>query len=316
MSTTNWRGVQVGPKFGMRSVITSGVLRLLLATAILMITAYGHDAGADDLEAVIRAGKLRHLGIRYANFVVSENAGLDVELVRSFAEHLGVQYEFVETSWSQIIADLSGQSARARGDDVEIIAEAPVRGDLIAAGLTVLAWRQKIVDFSTPTFPTGVWLIAREDSDLQPIIPSGDIDRDIQTVKALLQGKSVLGLQDSCLDPSLYALDEAGALVKFFPGNRNLDEMIPAVMAGMAETTMMDVPVALIALENWPGRIKVIGPLSTPQEMACAFPKSAPNLRRAFDAFFERFKADGNYDSLVRKYYPSVFSYYGSFFKG
>jgi ABC-type amino acid transport substrate-binding protein len=316
MSKTNWRGVQVGPKFGMRSVITSVVLRLLLATAILMITAYGHDAGADDLEAVIRAGKLRHLGIRYANFVVSENAGLDVELVRSFAEHLGVQYEFVETSWSQIIADLSGQSARARGDDVEIIAEAPVRGDLIAAGLTVLAWRQKIVDFSTPTFPTGVWLIAREDSDLQPIIPSGDIDRDIQTVKALLQGKSVLGLQDSCLDPSLYALDEAGALVKFFPGNRNLDEMIPAVMAGMAETTMMDVPVALIALENWPGRIKVIGPLSTPQEMACAFPKSAPNLRRAFDAFFERFKADGNYDSLVRKYYPSVFSYYGSFFKG
>lgn len=296
--------------------ITAVVWRLLLATGALISTACVQGAGAGDLDAVIQAGKLRHLGIRYANFVVSENAGLDVELVRSFAEHLGVQYEFVESTWPRIIADLSGKSARARGDDVEITADAEVRGDLIAAGLTVLAWRQKIVDFSAPTFPTGVWLIAREDSDLQPIKPSGAIDRDVQAVKALLQGKSVLGLRDSCLDPSLYAVDQVGALIKFFPGNRNLDEMIPAVMAGMAETTMMDVPVALIALEKWPGKIKVIGPLSAPQEMACAFPKSAPNLRRAFDAFFERFKADGNYDSLVRKYYPSVFSYYGGFFKG
>ncbi len=316
MRKTNWPEVQDGPKFGMRRVITAVVWRLLLGAAILLISAYGQNAGADELEAVIRAGKLRHIGVPYANFVISADTGLDVELVRAFAEHLGVQYEFVGSSWSRIIADLSGQSARVRGDDVEIIAEAPVRGDLIAAGLTVIAWRQKLVDFSTPTFPTGAWLVARADSDLQPIIPSGDIDQDVRAVKMLLRGKSVLGLQASCLDPTLYALDGAGALVKYFPENRSLDEMIPAVMAGMAETTLMDVPVALIALEKWPGKIKVIGPLSAPQEMACAFPKSAPNLRRAFDAFFAQFKADGNYDALVRKYYPSVFSYSGSFFKG
>jgi ABC-type amino acid transport substrate-binding protein len=310
------RGMRDYPKNGIRRVTASIVGGLLLATGVLMLAVCARDAGAGDLEAVIRAGKLRHLGIPYANFVISPDTGLDVELIRSFAAHLGVQYEFVDSSWPRIVADLTGKSVTANGDDIQVIAKTPVRGDLIAAGFTILDWRQKIVDFSTPTFPTGVWLIAREDSALRPIVPSGDIHRDVQAAKALLQGKSVLGLQDSCLDPALYALDQVGALVTFFPGNRNLDEMIPAVMAGMAETTLMDVPVALIALEKWPGKIKVIGPISLPQEMACAFPKSAPNLRRAFDAFFEKLKADGSYDSLVRKYYPSVFSYYGGFFKG
>jgi hypothetical protein len=54
----------------------------------------------------------------------------------------------------------------------------------------------------------------------------------------------------------------------------------------MTDTALMDVPVALIALEQWPGEIKVIGPISLQQGMACAFPKSSPNLRRAFNEFF------------------------------
>ncbi|MDZ7596970.1 MAG: transporter substrate-binding domain-containing protein [Desulfobacterales bacterium] len=110
MRKTKWRGMQDGPKFGMRRVITAAVWGLLLAAAVLLISAYGDDAEAGDLDAVIQAGKLRHIGVHYANFVISANAGLDVELVRAFAEHLGVQYEFVASSWSQIIADLSGQS--------------------------------------------------------------------------------------------------------------------------------------------------------------------------------------------------------------
>ena len=31
---------------------------------------------------------------------------------------------------------------------------------------------------------------------------------------------------------------------------------------GEAETTILDVPDALIALEKWPGKIKIIGPIS------------------------------------------------------
>ena len=123
----------------------------------------------------------------------------------------------------------------------------------------------------------------------------------------------MLGLQGSCLDPSLYGIKETGAKVQFFPVDRDLEGMIPSVIAKMADTTLMDVPVALVALEKWPGKIKVIGPLSEPQDMACAFSKNSVRLKQAFDSFFEKFKESGEYRRLVKVYYPSVFIYYPNF---
>jgi ABC-type amino acid transport substrate-binding protein len=291
------------------------MLLLILGTAIVVFPSSGNIAWGGDLEEVLKTGKLRHLGIPYANFVTEDKAGLDVELMQLFAARLGVTYEFIETNWQNMVADLTGKVVKPVGEDVEVLGESPVRGDIIATGFTILPWRVKVMDFSRPTFPTGVWLVARADSALQPITPTGNIAEDIRAVKGALQGKSVLALKDSCLDPDLYGMNETGAEVILFPSDRNLNEMIPAVMARNADTTLMDVPVALIALEKWPGEIKVVGPISSPQEMACAFPKTSPDLRRAFDEFFEQCQKDGTYERLVRKYYPSVFSYYGDFFR-
>jgi ABC-type amino acid transport substrate-binding protein len=275
----------------------------------------GGDTWGGDLESILKAGKLRHLGIPYANFVTNEKTGLDVELIQSFCAHIGVKYELVESNWQNILADLTGKVVKPKGDDVVVISESPVRGDMIATGFTVLPWRTKVADFSKPTFPTGIWLITRGDASIKPIIPSGIIDQDIKSVKTKLQDISVLGLKDSCLDPDLYRLNETGARIKLFPIGRALDDMIPAVIAGMADTTLMDVPVALIALERRPGEIKVIGPISPPQNMACAFPKTSPLLRQKFNDFFRQFKADGSYRRLITKYYPSVFTYYPDFLK-
>jgi ABC-type amino acid transport substrate-binding protein len=290
------------------------VMLPMLAIALLLVHADDHVWGGD-IEEVLKAGKLRHLGIVYANFVTEDKKGLDVELVQQFADHLGVQYEFVETNWQDIVADLTGKVVKPQGENIELIGDKPVRGDIIATGFTILPWREKIVEFSTPTFPTGVWLISRADSTLEPIAPTDDISHDINAVKKELKGKSVLSLKDSCLDPDLYGLDKTGAEIKLFPADRNLNEMIPAVIARTADATLMDVPVALIALEKWPGEIKVVGPISPMQGMACAFPQTSPKLREAFEEFFRQLKADGSYNGLVRKYYPSVFSYYPDFFK-
>ena len=294
---------------------TFRIVLLVLGLSLAIITATDSFLQAGDLGDVIKAGKLRHLGIPYANFVIDKETGLDVELMKLFAAHLGVKYEFVETNWQNVVTDLTGKVVKPQEDDITIVGEGKVRGDVIAAGFTVLPWRKKIVDFSTPTFPSGIWLIARADSVLQPVKPTGNITQDIASVKATLKGKRVLGLADSCLDPALYGLKETGADITLFSADRNLDEMIPSVIARMADTTLMDVPVALVALEKWPGEIKVLGPVSPVQDMACAFPKTSPKLRRAFDEFFKQRKADGTYKALVRKYYPSVFSYYGKFFE-
>jgi ABC-type amino acid transport substrate-binding protein len=284
----------------------------VMAVSLLMLSA---AVSARDLDEIVKTGRLRHLGIEYANFVTKDKTGLDVELIQMFAAHIGVTYELVESNWQEILPDLIGRKVKPKGDDVEMLGESPIRGDIIATGFTILPWRTRIVDFSLPTFPSGVWLIARADSSLQPIQPSDNIEQDIRAVKALVKNRSVLGLKDSCLDPDLYCMNEIGADIKLFPTNRNLEEMIPAVIARMTETTLMDVPVALVALEMWPGEIKVLGPVSPEQDMGCAFQKSSPNLRQAFNEFLKQCKANGTYQKLVAKYYPSVFTYYPNFFK-
>lgn len=289
----------------------------ILTTQLVLLAVFSvftiNSAGAGDLDEVIQSGTLRHLGIPYANFITSNHTGLDVDLMQQFAKHLGVKYQFVESTWQGIIPDLTGKKIKVTGNDVEVTGENPVKGDVISTGFTVLPWRTKVVDFSATTFPSGIWLIARSDLPLAPITPTGDINKDIDMVKQELSGVSVLGLQGSCLAPSLYGIKETGANVKFFPVDRDLEEMIPSIIAKIADTTLMDVPVALIALEKWPRQIKVIGPLSAPQEMACAFSKDSPKLKQAFDLFFSEFKKSGKYRELVNTHYPTVFAYYPEF---
>jgi ABC-type amino acid transport substrate-binding protein len=286
---------------------------LSLLGLILVVLSTG--ALARDLPEIRAAGVLRHLGIPYANFVTGGGDGLDVEMVKAFAAHLGVRYEYVPTTWAHVFGDLNGRNAKRGADgQAELLESTPVKGDLIANGLTILDWRRALVDFSTPTFPSGVWLMARADSLLEPIKPTGTDEGDIGLVKTNMRDRSVLALESTCLDPALYKVAETGADVRLLGAGRKLNEMAPAILNGLAETTLLDVPDALIALEKWPGEIKVIGPVSAEQEMAVGFSNESPELRAAFNTWFEQFKKDGYYIELVEKYYPAVFLYFPDFF--
>lgn len=286
-----------------------------IRTTVLVLLALlaGARAAAQDLDDVLKAGVLRHLGIPYAHFVTGPDSGMDVELIAAFAKDLGVRYEYVKSDWPSLFGDLTGTRVKAAGDGVEALGPAPVRGDVIANGLTILAWRQQVVDFSEPTFPNQVWLVARADSALAPITPSQDIAADIAAVKRLMTGRSVLGKSGTCLDPSLYQLSAVTDRLVLFPGS--LNDLAPALLQSEAELTLLDVPDALVALQKWPGKIKILGPVSARQDMGVAFAKTAPALRARFNAFLARSRADGSFQALARKHYPFVYNYYSAFFE-
>jgi len=286
---------------------------LLLAVAAWVALSQG-SAWSGDLPQVRKNGVLKHVGIPYANFVTGAGDGMDVELMQLFAKHLGVRYEYVKADWGTVIQDILGKKVQAKGDEVVFLEDAPVRGDLIANGFTVLPWRQKAVSFSTPTFPSQIWLVARVDSKVKPIKPSGNIDTDIARTKALMKSKHVMALKKTCLDPDLYNLDATGADVILFNGS--LNELAPAIINGKAEMTILDVPDALVALEKWPGKIKILGPISHKQEMAVAFPKDSPQLHDAFNSFLKQAQHDGSYRKIVKKYYPTAYAFFPDFFKG
>ncbi|MEH6453269.1 MAG: ABC transporter substrate-binding protein, partial [Psychromonas sp.] len=155
-------------------------------------------AAPRDLAEIQEAGVLRHLGVPYANFVSQYaqgdgfiETGLDVEIMQGFAAHLGVKYEYVPAKWTNVFGLLTGVNGQYIDNKVVYGDPEPIQGDVIANGATTLAWRKEIVDFSDDYFPSAVWLVSRSDSDLAPIQPSGNVETDIQQVKAMMDGRDI-----------------------------------------------------------------------------------------------------------------------------
>lgn len=298
----------------MRSYLPGiGFLRsslLFVATLFWLLPAL-----AQDLSDIRARGAIRHLGVPYANFVLGSGEGFDVEIVRAFAAHLGVRYEFVETDWDNVIQDLIGRDIAYR-PTVRELGSRPIRGDIIANGLTILPNRLRLLDYSAPTFPSTVWLLARADFDVAPIKPSGNIADDIAATKAKLAAGTTFVMDNSCIDPRLHGIEGKGYPLQRFTKSNNLNDIVPAVLKGESNMTLLDFPDILVALEKWPGRIKVVGPIAEEQRMAAGFRKGSPELREAFNAFLARIQRDGSYMKLVEKYYPAAPRYLPAYFDG
>ncbi|WP_259650831.1 MULTISPECIES: transporter substrate-binding domain-containing protein [unclassified Shewanella] len=277
---------------------------------------------ARDLAEIKAEGVLRHLGVPYANFVsqYSEgnkitHSGLDIELMQNFADYLGVEYEFVPAKWTDVFGKLTGRNGQFINNQVVYGESEPIVGDVIANGLTILDWREELVDFSDDYFPSAVWLVARTSSDLNPITPTGSTPEDVALVKDLLKQRDILAMKQSCLDPDLYNLYATQANVILPVKQLQLNEMVPFLLSIEAEATLLDVADSLIAIEKWPNAIKIIGPISEDQRMAIGFRKDSPQLRKAFNEYLKMIRGDGSYNKLVKKHYPTVFHYYQKYFE-
>jgi ABC-type amino acid transport substrate-binding protein len=284
------------------------------ALTALLLAGLCNTLWAADLKEIQARGELRHLGIRYANFVTGAGDGFDVELAQGFAKHIGVKYTLVYTDFYNVLRDLLGKDVVRKGAEVTLEGNFPVKGDMIATGFTMLPWREAVVLFSKPTFPSQVLLVARADSAFKPIKGSDSLEKDITETKAMIGKNSLLVMERTCLDPANYGLKGVGIDLKAYSKSTNLNEMIPALINNEAELTLLDVPDAILDLKKWSGKIKVLGPVSEHQELAAAFPKDAPQLRQAFDEYLAKIKADGTYDKLVDKYYPGIRRYFPDFF--
>jgi len=284
--------------------------RVVCLSVLLSLLSFG--LFGDELSTIKKRGYIRHLGVPYANFVTGSGDGLSVDLMKLFAKYLGVRYRYVKTDWGSVLSDLSGKSYTVYGNDIDIGSDVKIRGDIISNGLTMLEWRKKLVDYSKPTFLSQVWLVVRSDSKLNPIKPKS-MEEDIANTKKLLNSITILSKSGTCLDPTLYAIEHKVRKSIDFKGSVN--DLAPAIINAEAEATLLEIPDILMAMQKWPGKIKVIGPISQPQVMGVAFRKGSVRLQKEFAKFYEKIKKDGTYAKLVKKYYSSVFEYYPDFFR-
>ena len=287
------------------------VLGLLSGAMVCLFMASSH---ATDLAEIKQRGEIRHIGIRYANFVTGAGDGLDVELMQGFAKRIGVSYKLVYSDFYSVIRDLLGKDVVRTNGEVTLTGDYPVKGDVIATGFTVLPWREAVLLYSDPVLPSQVLLVAPAESDLQPIEDGADLAADIANTRKAIGRRSLLVMERTCLDPTNYGLDNVGIDLKAYNKSANLNEMVPAMLNREAELTLLDVPDAILDLRKWAGRIKILGPISEQQMLATAFPKDAPALRDEFNAYLHDTKVSGVYDRLVDKYYPGIRRFFPEFF--
>ncbi|RZN34524.1 transporter substrate-binding domain-containing protein [Bradyrhizobium sp. Leo121] len=269
---------------------------------------------AADLAEIKKRGEIRHIGIRYANFVTGAGDGFDVELMQGFAKRIGVSYKLVYSDFYSVIRDLLGKDAVRKNGEVALTGDYPIKGDVISSGFTILPWREAVLLYSDPTLPSQVLLVAPAESDLKPIEGSADLEADIAETRKAIGSRSVLVMERTCLDPANYDLVNVGIDLKAYNKSSNLNEMVPAMLNREAELTLLDVPDAILDLRKWAGRIKILGPISGPQMLATAFPKDATALRDEFNAYLRDLKASGAYDRLVNKYYPGIRRFFPEFY--
>jgi hypothetical protein len=287
------------------------VLGLLGGTMACLFMA---SSWAADLAEIKERGEIRHIGIRYANFVTGAGDGLDVELMQGFAKRIGVSYQLVYSDFYSVIRDLLGKDVVRKDGEVTLTGDYPVKGDVISTGFTMLPWREAILLYSDPVLPSQVLLVAPAESELQPIKDGADLAADIAETRKVIGSRSVLVMARTCLDPTNYGLVNVGLDLKSYNKSTNLNEMVPAMLNKEAELTLLDVPDAILDLRKWAGRIKIVGPISGRQMLATAFPKDAPALRDEFNAYLSDIKASGVYDRLVDKYYPGIRRFFPEFF--
>ncbi len=271
--------------------------RILFFIILVFSTSFIHS---QDLQTILEKGELVHLGINFANFNTAKSNGFCYEFINMFCDELKVEHKFYESDWNIIIEDLTGKK------------NGVVKGDLISTGMTILPWREDLVDFSDPIFPTQVLVVASLSSNMQTVKTS-DFEQEYKDTVSQLKGNRVACLMGTSLDLAEYNIDRDGYEVVPFDGS--VDDIIPAVIQGKADAGLVDIGDALIAMQRWPGKFKIIGPITDLQYIGVAFRKSSPELKDRFNQFYAESKQNGRYMELVQKYYPFMIEYYPEFFK-
>lgn len=278
--------------------------RILLLAVIFVSMATFCMADLKDIKA---RGELWHLGVPYANFVTGDGEGLDTQILKLYCDKIGVAYKYVKTDWDNVISDLSGKKVVLKEGKPEVVEEVPIKGDIIGNGLTVIPWREQVINFSTPYFPSAIWVVAKADSPLRPIQASLDSKKDVEQTRLLLKGKEVLSIRNTCVDLALYNLNDSKPLYK---EGISLNDLAGVLIQGQAEVSILDVPDSLVALSKFPGKIKILGAITGKQDMGFGISKESPELLASFNQFLAELKQSGKLSELVRSYYPGIEKYF------
>lgn len=214
----------------------------------------------------------------YAYFEGDTPSGLDPDLGRALAEQMGLEPEFVDTRFAQLIPGLQAN-----------------RFDAIMSALYITRERAEVLDY-VPYFTTGTSIIVPAGGDFQPKIPSDLCGKRVASIR----GSAILpDLQGPVSDECRASGDDPLQILEF-PTD---PEATQALLSGQADVHLTDAAVAKAAVESAGGETEISSEeLLYPIAVGIGIPKGDEALLEALEGALEELKSSGEYEGLLDEY--------------
>ncbi|WP_287318041.1 transporter substrate-binding domain-containing protein [Mesorhizobium sp.] len=246
-----------------------------LVMGLLASPAIAQNTGAENqLDAVIKNGKLRvcttgdYKPFTFHDKPANNYQGIDIDLAKSLASSLGVEAEFVATTWKTLLADFTAGKC-----------------DIAMGGISVTLERQKQVFFSEPYLANGKAPIARceDEAKFQSI---ADINKPDVTVIVNPGGTNEKFVREKLSD----------AKIEIYPDNVTIFRQI---LDGKADIMIAESVETELQEKLHPG-LCAINPEKPLQygEMGYMLPEGAVVFKAYVDQWLHLAKATGEFDRI------------------
>ncbi|MFA1822609.1 transporter substrate-binding domain-containing protein [Virgibacillus oceani] len=254
-------------------------LMVIAVCSLIFIAACGDSDAAsenqDSFEEIKDSGVLR-VGFegtyRPFNFLDEneEYTGFDVDIANELTERLGVEAEFVSTSWDSLIGGLNSD-----------------RFDVIIAQMTITEERMESVDFTDPYVMTGSVLITREDTD------------DISQLEDI-SGRRVGTAAGSTFEDVANSVD--GADLTLY---ESINEYLQDLLNGRLDVIINDQLLISYNIQEEDLPIKIASDILNEDEIAMAVDKGKEELVEKLNEELANIMEDGTYEEIYRKWFDS-----------
>ena len=232
------------------------------------------------LQGILKAGEITVCTRNNAHcyYLYREQAmGFEYELAKAFADYLGVKLKVrIAEKWEGMIPALTKGTS-----------------SFIAASMTIMPKRKKLVSFSNGYMPIQQYII---------------IHRNNRSIRCPddLAGKTVHVREGTSYEEKLNLLKNKGIDLEIkLHDDLPTEELIRQVAEGKIEITIADSNIALLNQRYYPQAILAC-PISEQEFLGWAVNRNARNLLYRINCFFKTIKENGKFNEIYNKYYANI----------
>ncbi|MGB0467108.1 MAG: substrate-binding periplasmic protein [Pontibacterium sp.] len=257
----------------MQFTVSKIVLFSLFVACISVLPA----RAADRLGQVLETKELRvciwpgYFSITYQNPRTQLLEGIDIDMAKALAKHLGVGLKFVDSSFARLINNMTTDAC-----------------DVAMHGVGIRESRKAYMDFTQPHLVSGIYAVVdKQNSDIREW---ADIDQP---------GVVVVVQKSTYMEPVMrdYLKHAELSVVNSFKAREQ------EVQSGRADVFMTDYPYGkrMVSLTEWASLLAPSEPLA-PTPYAYAVPKGDKQWLKTVDEFVSLVKADGRLKAAAVKH--------------